>query len=98
MQLRRNALLHPSSKHLDPKFLLLSVVALALPALADRSVRRVLGSGFRKVTGDPPPRNPDTVGVSWSRAIVWTALAGALGGVARMAARKALAKNLPVER
>lgn len=97
MPLRRNLLHRLGFPHPDPKFLLLTAAALALPALADRGARLALGSGFKKVTGEPPPRNPATIGVNWSQAIVWTALAGALGGVARMAARKALARKLPVE-
>ncbi len=85
-------------KTFSPKFLLLTGVALALPALADRIARRVAGRGYSAWTGVDPPRNPATVGVTWSQAIVWTALAGAIGGVARMASRKALSEaGLPAE-
>jgi hypothetical protein len=82
----------------DPKLLLLTAAGLALPALADRFARRLAAKGYTAWTGERPPRNPATIGVTWSQAIVWTALAGALGGVARMALRKALANTpLPVE-
>lgn len=80
------------------KHYLLKAVALALPALADRSTRRLAASGFRSMTGRPPPRNPAVPMVSWKHAILWTALAGALGGIARMASRKVLANRLPVEK
>jgi hypothetical protein len=81
----------------ETKHYLLKAVALALPALADRSTRRLAAMGFRKWTGRQPPRNPAMSRVSWKHAILWTALAGAIGGVARMASRKALANQLPVE-
>ena len=81
-----------------PKTLLLSAAALALPALADRLTRRLAAVGYSRVAGEDPPRNPAVIGVSWSQALVWTALAGALGGVARMASRKALSNHgLPAE-
>jgi hypothetical protein len=86
-------------KTTSPKFMLAALAGLALPALADRLVRRIAGRGFTAWTGDPPPRNPATIGVSWGQALAWTAIAGALGGVARMASRKVLAeKGLPAER
>ncbi|MCW1912127.1 DUF4235 domain-containing protein [Luteolibacter sp. GHJ8] len=81
----------------NSKFLVAAALGLALPALADRVVRMAAGKGFAAFTGEPPPRNPATIGVSWGQAFVWTAVAGALGGVARMAARKALSRKLPTE-
>jgi len=85
-------------KKISPQFLLLTAVALAVPALADRLARRVAGRGYSAWTGEDPPRNPATLGVSWGQAIAWTALAGAIGGVARMASRKALTRaGLPAE-
>ncbi|QJE94501.1 DUF4235 domain-containing protein [Luteolibacter luteus] len=80
------------------KMLALTGVAFALPALVDRVARRVAGRGFSAITGAAPPRNPATPGVSWGQAILWTALAGAIGGVARMSARRALSgAGLPAE-
>lgn len=85
-------------KTLNPRFLLMTGVALAVPAVADRIARRVAGRGYAAWTGMNPPRNPATLGVTWSQAILWTALAGALGGVARMATRKVLTgAGLPAE-
>lgn len=85
-------------KATSPKFLLASLAGLALPALADRLTRRLAGRGFTACTGKEPPRNPATVGVSWGQALVWTIIAGALGGAARMASRKLLAeRGLPTE-
>ncbi|RYD17124.1 MAG: DUF4235 domain-containing protein [Verrucomicrobiaceae bacterium] len=86
-------------KTLSPKFLLMTGVALAVPAVADRLARRVAGRGFSAWTGNNPPRNPAVAGVSWPQAILWTAMAGALGGVARMATRRALSgAGLPAEK
>lgn len=86
-------------KKLSPETLLLTGVALAVPALADRIARRLAGRGYSAWTGEDPPRNPATPGVHWRNAIVWTALAGAIGGVARMASRKALSRaGLPAEK
>jgi hypothetical protein len=82
----------------ETKHYFLKALALTLPALADRSIRRVAAAGFTQWTGRQPPRNPAVPMVSWKHAILWTALAGALGGVARMAARKVLATRLPVEK
>ncbi|MCW1886054.1 DUF4235 domain-containing protein [Luteolibacter flavescens] len=79
------------------KHLALKIAALALPALADRLTRRLAARGFTGVTGQQPPRNPAVPFVTWKEAILWTAIAGAMGGVARMASRKALAGKLPVE-
>lgn len=86
-------------KMLSPKFLLMTGVALAVPAVADRLARRVAGRGFSAWTGGSPPRNPAVAGVSWPQAILWTAMAGALGGVARMATRRVLSgAGLPAEK
>jgi hypothetical protein len=82
----------------DTKHYLLKAIALALPALADRSTRRLAAKGFTSLTGRQPPRNPAMPMVSWKHALLWTALAGALGGVVRMASRKVLANRLPVEK
>lgn len=82
----------------ETKHYLLKALALALPALADRSTRRLAAMGFTQWTGRQPPRNPAVPTVSWKHAILWTALAGAMGGIARMASRKVLANRLPVER
>lgn len=82
----------------NPRFLLLTAATLALSALADRGARRLAGKGYTAWTGERPPRNPATPGVSWGNALLWTGLAGALGGVARMAARRFLTKKgLPAE-
>ena len=92
-------LLDPLKNYRDPKYIALAITALALPALADRIARRVAAKGYNAWTGEEPPRNPAVIGVSWSRAILWTAAAGALGGVARMASRRALSgAGLPAEK
>ncbi|MBX3743625.1 MAG: DUF4235 domain-containing protein [Akkermansiaceae bacterium] len=86
-------------RSLAPKHLLLAGIALAVPALADLLARKAAGRGYLAWTGESPPRNPATRTVSWSQAILWTAIAGAIGGVARMASRKVLAeRGLPAEK
>lgn len=86
-------------KTFDPKPIMLAAVGLAIPALADRFARRFAATGYTAWTGERPPRNPAAIGVTWSQALVWTALAGALGGVARMATRKLLSdSSIPAEK
>jgi len=86
-------------KSTSGNWLVASLIGLAVPALVDRVVRRAAGKGFTAWTGTPPPRNPATIGVSWGQALAWTAVAGALGGISRMASRKLLAEHgLPTEK
>ncbi|MFW0875163.1 DUF4235 domain-containing protein, partial [Rhodococcoides corynebacterioides] len=63
-------------KNISPRHLLLTGLALAVPAIADRVARRVAGRGYSAWTGENPPRNPATLGVTWRDAIIWTAVAG----------------------
>lgn len=71
--------------------LALTAASFVIPILADEAARRLARGSYRAWTGNNPPRNPGAAGVTWGEAILWTAMAGALGGIARMATRKALA-------
>ena len=52
--------------------------------------RKVLTVAFRKITGKPPPANPEAPTTTWREALGWAALSGAAMGLARMlATRKA---------
>lgn len=81
-----------------PRLLVLTAASMAVPLLADEAARRLARKGYRAWTGGNPPRDPGSPGVTWSEALLWTALAGALGGVARMATRKLLADHRIGER
>ncbi len=85
----------PAMKSSTSRFLLAAAASLVVPILADEAARRLARKGYRAWTGENPPRNPGAAGVTWGEALVWTALAGALGGVARMATRKLLAEHRP---
>lgn len=85
-------------KRSTPASLALIGLGLLIPALASRAARRVAGGSFHAITHRPPPRNPAAPGVKWQHAILWTALSGALGGLASMVARKGLTRvGLPAE-
>lgn len=73
-------------------------VGLAAPVIAAKAVRALAGTGYRKVAHREPPKNPASRETDWAEAIVWTALVGALGGVARMLTRRALSETvIPAE-
>lgn len=81
-----------------PNLLFLVATGFILPSIASRLARRAMGSGYEKLTDNPPPRNPAAPEVDLKEALLWTALAGAVGGVARMATRRALADTpVPAE-
>ena len=64
------------------------VSAVAAGVLANKA----LSSGWRAVTGNDPPSNPESPETEWIEAIAYAVVSGALMGVARMlATRKAAA-------
>jgi len=86
------------TKNSKPNALFLVASGFILPALASRLARSAAGSGYHRLTATLPPRNPAAPGVGLKEALVWTALSGAVGGVARMAIRRALADTaVPAE-
>jgi len=71
---------------------------LVLPMMAARASRKVAGLGYRALTDREPPKNPAARDVDWNDAIVWTVVTGAIGGLARLAVRRALAPtDVPAE-
>jgi hypothetical protein len=58
--------------------------------LSGVAAKKVLTTGWKLATGNPPPANPEHPDTSWGEALAWAIVSGALIGVARMlAARKA---------
>lgn len=57
-------------------------------ALAGVAARKVVMLGWRLVTGDKPPTNPEHPGVSWGRAVGWASVSGLAVGLARLAATR----------
>jgi hypothetical protein len=53
------------------------------------AARRILQTTWKAFTHTDPPENPADPSVTWGRAILWTALTGAVIGVARMVALRA---------
>jgi uncharacterized protein DUF4235 len=52
--------------------------------------KKVLNTGWEKVTGDAPPANPESPDTTWQEALLFAVVSGAVVGVARMlATRKA---------
>ena len=46
-----------------------------------------IDAAYEKITGDKPPHNPAQKGISWQRALIWSAATGVLLGVAKAALR-----------
>lgn len=71
---------------------------LVLPTLVSRAARHLAGRGYQSVTNRKVPLNPAHPSVSLRRALVWSATAGAVGGLASMVTRRALAPtDIPAE-
>ena len=82
----------------DSKSLVLVAVGILVPMIAARGARAVTGKGYSLLTSEDPPRNPASPEVEWKDAIVWTIVSGIVGGLARLAVRRALAESaLPTE-
>jgi hypothetical protein len=60
------------------------VVSLVAGLLAARAARSAGDAVWKRAVGGDPPTNPRSAGTSWGAAFAWTALAGALVGLARM--------------
>lgn len=73
----------------------LGMLALGMlaPALAARGARKIAGKGYQRIADREPPRNPASRETDWVEALVWTALVGAVGGVARLLVRRALSET-----
>lgn len=53
--------------------------------------RKLLSTGWRRVRGEDPPKNPAASSVGWGDALAWTAATGVAVGVARLLARRGTA-------
>lgn len=60
--------------------------------LSGIAAKKVITTGWKAVTGRPPPANPEHPDTTWAEALAFAVVSGAIVGVARMlAARKAAA-------
>lgn len=58
--------------------------------LAGVAARKAIMSGWQLAAGKPPPTNPEHPDTTWSEAVAWAVVSGAIVGTARMlATRKA---------
>lgn len=58
--------------------------------LSGIAAKKVLHTGWKLVTGNEPPANPEHPDTTWGEAVAWAVVSGAVIGVARMlTARKA---------
>lgn len=78
------------------KTILLVGLGFVLPMVAARASRMVADGGYLLVTRKDPPKNPASRDTEMMEAIIWTAFAGALGGVARMFARRYLSDETSI--
>ena len=73
----------------DTSFKLIGTVsALAAQAVA----KKVIISGWKLATGNPPPANPEDSEVSWGEAIAFAIASGAVVGVARLVVTRKVAE------
>ncbi|MGJ8697939.1 MAG: DUF4235 domain-containing protein [Verrucomicrobiaceae bacterium] len=85
-------------KSTPSKSLLLIGAGLIAPILAARAARSLAGAGYHAVTHEAPPKNPAHPDVELKEAVLWAVIAGAVGGLARMGAGRALAHTrVPAE-
>lgn len=68
-----------------------NVVVLGAAIGAGIVTRSLLKAGWRRATGDEPPKNPAASSVGWGEALAWTAATGVAVGVARLLARRGAA-------
>lgn len=69
---------------------LMTVVATAAGAFA---ARKLLALGWKAASGKEPPANPEHPEVTWSEAISWAVVSGAVVGLARLIAQKKVATS-----
>lgn len=67
-------------------------LALGSGLVASRLTRKVLENGWRKKTGDEPPRNPAAPGTQWKEAFAWAAASGTALAASKVLATGGAAK------
>jgi hypothetical protein len=73
----------------DRSFKLIGTVsAIAAQVLA----KKVMTSGWKLATGNPPPANPEDPSVSWNEAVAFAIASGAIIGVARLIVTRKVAE------
>ncbi len=69
----------------DNAWTAVSILAVVAGATMGRTL---LKSGWRAVTGNEPPKDPDADDTTWKQALTWCVLTGAIIGVVRVVSRK----------
>lgn len=78
----------------DPKSIFLIGLGFLVPMLAARAARSVAGKGYKLIKREEAPRNPADPNVEWRDALIWAAISGIVGGVARMSSRRLLGETV----
>lgn len=60
------------------------VASLVAALMGARAVASIADRGWKRTVGGDPPTNPHSADTAWGEAIVWSALSGALVGLARL--------------
>lgn len=71
----------------DNAWTLVTLVAVVAGAILGR---KLLKGGWRAITGEEPPLNPDAEEVTWHSALGWAVVSGALVGLVRTLSRKGM--------
>lgn len=67
-------------------------VAVTTGLAAAKATRTALDKGWRKTTGDDPPRNPAAPGTDWKQAAAWAAASGTALALTKVAATNGAAR------
>lgn len=78
----------------DPKSILLIGLGFLVPMLAAKAARSFAGKGYKAIRGEDVPANPADPDVGWRDALLWAAVSGIVGGVARMSSRRLLGETI----
>lgn len=74
-----------------PKKGLWMVTGAGAAMLAGNVTKRALDAGWKAATSDEPPDKPESLGISWKEALLWTALSAVVVGIAELTARRGAA-------
>lgn len=78
----------------DSKSIFLIGLGFLIPMLAAKAARSVAGKSYKAITHGDAPENPADPSVAWREALIWAAISGVVGGVARMSARRLLGETI----
>ena len=73
-----------------PGYRLLTVIAATAGTFA---ARKLLAALWKAASGKEPPANPEHPEVTWTEAVSWAVVSGAVIGLARLAAQKKVAQS-----